>query len=242
MRNLFIHLITFADLRLFMRQYIALHLVRLMRHFFILLLLGISLASHGQDAGKGNASAAPEKEFSQMTKEEKIAAAKAKAASSDTTKKTLEMTPYEEAAKKYDEGFLLEKTRQYDKAQVCYDKAIEVDPNFIEAYVKRGGIKFQKIEFPAAMEDYNRAIEIAENLQEMHDYKASIKNVLGDFEGSKLEASKADYMRRRVGEAYFHRGHLKRFMEDKPGGCTDLRKSLDLGYGRAKTDWPTLCQ
>jgi tetratricopeptide (TPR) repeat protein len=194
-------------------------------------------SAFGQKAGAG----AAEKDFSQMTKEEKVAAAKAKAKESDTAK-TSELTPYEEAAKKYDEGFALESTRQYDKAQVAYDKAIEVDPNFIEAYVKRGGIKFQKIDFAAAMEDYNRAIEIAENLREMHEYRSSIKNVLGDYEGSKLEAAKAQYMRTRVGEAYFQRGHLKRFMEDKPGGCTDLRKSLDLGFGRAKTDWPTLCQ
>lgn len=180
-------------------------------------------------------------DMSGMSKEEKIAAARAKAKANDSLK-TPDMTPYEEAAKKYDEGFALESTRQYDRAQTAYDKAIEIDPNFIEAYVKRGGIKFQKIEFGAAMEDYNRAIEIAENLKEMHEYRASIKNVLGDFEGSKIEAARAEQMRTRVGEAYFQRGHLKRFMDDKPGGCTDLRKSLDLGFGRAKTDWPTLCQ
>lgn len=209
-----------------------------MKNLLVLFCLFSAMTAIGQTKSPAPA----EKPFSEMTKEEKIAAAKAKAKSSDTTAKAIEMTPYEEAAKKYDEGFQLESTRQYDKAQVAYDKAIEIDPNFIEAYVKRGGIKFQKIEFPAAMEDYNRAIEIAENLREMHEYRSSIKNVLGDFEGSKLEAAKGEYMRTRVGEAYFHRGHLKRFMEDKNGGCTDLRKSLDLGYSRAKTDWPTLCQ
>lgn len=208
-----------------------------MKHLLFMLCVAFSLSVVGQNVEGGTS----EKDFSQMTKEEKIAAAKAKAKENDTLK-TAELTPYEEAAKKYDEGFALESTRQYDKAQVAYDKAIEVDPNFIEAYVKRGGIKFQKIDFAAAMEDYNRAIEIAENLREMHDYRSSIKNVLGDYEGSKLEAAKAEYMRTRVGEAYFQRGHLKRFMEDKPGGCSDLRKSLDLGFGRAKTDWPTLCQ
>jgi tetratricopeptide (TPR) repeat protein len=212
-----------------------------MRHIFIFIFIVCSLAVYGQSPVPAKQPAA-EKDFSQMTKEEKIAAAKAKLAASDTTKKTAEMTPYEEAAKSYDEGYALETARQYDKAQLSYDKAISIDPNFIEAYVKRGGIKFQKIEFPAAMEDYNRAIEIAENLQEMHEYKASIKNVLGDFEGSKLEESKSEYMKRRVGEAYFHRGHLKRFMEDQVGGCTDIRKALDLGYSRAKTAWPSLCQ
>lgn len=187
--------------------------------------------------------AAPAKDPSQMTKEEKIAAAKAKAkAEGDTAAAAPEMTPYEEAARSFDLANQLKEDRKYDESQVEFDKAIEIDPNFVEAYVGRGGIKFQKIEFPAAMEDYNRAVEIAENLVEMHEYKASIKNVLADYEGSKIEASKADYMKTRLAEALYHRGHLKRFMEDKAGGCTDLRKSLDLGYGRAKTDWPDLCQ
>ena len=179
-----------------------------------------------------------------MTKEEKIAAARAKArAEGDTAAVAApSMTPYEEAAKSYNLANDLKEQRKYDEAQAEFDKAIEIDPNFVEAYVGRGGIKFQKIEFPAAMEDYNRAVEIAENLVEMHEYKASIKNVLADYEGSKIEGSKADAMKNRLAEALYHRGHLKRFMEDKGGGCTDLRKALDLGYGRAKTDWPDLCQ
>lgn len=185
----------------------------------------------------------PEKDPSTMTKEEKIAAAKAKAkAEGDTTAAAPSMTPYEEAAKSYNLANDLKEQRKYDEAQAEFDKAIEVDPNFVEAYVGRGGIKFQKIEFPAAMEDYNRAVEIAENLVEMHEYKASIKNVLADYEGAKIEGSKADNMKGRLAEALYHRGHLKRFMEDNGGGCTDLRRALDLGYGRAKTDWPDLCQ
>lgn len=177
-----------------------------------------------------------------MTKEEKIAAAKAKAKASGDTVKAPSMTPFEEAEQSYNKANQLKEDRLYDDAQAEFDKAIEIDPNFVEAYVGRGGIKFQKIEFPAAMEDYNRAVEIAENLVEMHEYKASIKKVLADFEGSKIEGSKADYMKTRLAEALYHRGHLKRFMEDKGGGCKDLRRSLDLGYSRAKTDWPDLCQ
>lgn len=177
-----------------------------------------------------------------MTKEEKIAAAKAKAKANVDTVQAPSMTPFEEAEKSFNIANQYKEDRMYDEAQAEFDKAIEIDPNFVEAYVGRGGIKFQKIEFPAAMEDYNRAVEISENLVEMHEYKASIKKVLADFEGSKIEGSKADYMKTRLAEALYHRGHLKRFMEDKGGGCKDLRRSLDLGYSRAKTDWPDLCQ
>ncbi|MCB0754642.1 MAG: tetratricopeptide repeat protein [Flavobacteriales bacterium] len=210
-----------------------------MRPLLLLLFLlstGICVAQDAEPASQESTAG--------MTKEEKIAAARAKArAEGDTAAVAApSMTPYEEAAKSYNLANDLKEQRKYDEAQAEFDKAIEIDPNFVEAYVGRGGIKFQKIEFPAAMEDYNRAVEIAENLVEMHEYKASIKNVLADYEGSKIEGSKADAMKNRLAEALYHRGHLKRFMEDKGGGCTDLRKALDLGYGRAKTDWPDLCQ
>lgn len=214
-----------------------------MKPLFLLLLCLSSGFAFSQNAEPATEPPTEEKTTSVMTKEEKIAAAKAKLrAAADTTEQAPSMTLYEEAAKSYDAALTLKGQRKYDEAQVELDKAIEIDPNFVEAYVGRGGIKFQKIEFPAAMEDYNRAVEIAENLAEMHEYKASIKNVLADYEGSKIEGSKADYMKTRLAEALYHRGHLKRFMEDKGGGCKDLRRSLDLGYGRAKTDWPDLCQ
>jgi tetratricopeptide (TPR) repeat protein len=210
-----------------------------MKALIPILFFFFSFSVFAQDAEK---SAAPAQESGQMTKDQKIAAARAKAKAEGDTASGPEMTPYEEAAQSYDKANQLKEERRYDESQAEFDKAIEIDPNFVEAYVGRGGIKFQKIEFPAAMEDYNRAVEIAENLVEMHEYKASIKNVLADYEGSKIEGSKAEYMETRLAEALYHRGHLKRFMEDKAGGCTDLRKSLDLGYGRAKTDWPDLCQ
>jgi len=158
-----------------------------MKQLFVSLFCMFSIATFAQDA-----EVEENKDPSQMTKEEKIAAARAKAKAENTdTVQAPSMTTYEEAAKSYDLAQGLEEQRKYDEAQAEYDKAIEIDPNFVEAYVKRGGLKFQKIEFAAAMEDYNRAVEISENLVEMHEYKASI---------------------------------------------------LDLGYGRAKTDWPDLCQ
>ena len=61
-----------------------------------------------------------------MTKEEKIAAAKAKLkASADTTEQAPSMTPYEEAAKSFDVALNLKEQRKYDEAQVEFDKAIE---------------------------------------------------------------------------------------------------------------------
>lgn len=220
--------------------YLAQSIMRSMRPLLTLLLTVLSLSLTAQDSTNTAAASEPD---ANMTKEQKIAAAKAKMkAASDTTAQEPALTPFEEAWKSYVGGLELKERRKYDEAQAEFDKAIEIDPNFVEAYVGRGGIKFQKIEFPAALEDYNRAVEISENLVEMHEYKASIKDVLADYEGSKIEGSKAEKMKERMAEALYHRGHLKRFMEDKGGGCQDLRKALELGNLRAKNDWQDLCQ
>ena len=176
-----------------------------------------------------------------MSKEEKIAALKAQGGDSTVVSGPVK-TEYEIALYNFKKGFSLEEARDYDGALAYYDTAIITDPNLIEAYIGRGGIKFQKIEFPSAMEDYNLAIEISEKMVEMHNYKSNIKTVLGDFEGAKVEKSKVLGLNAQLAEAYFRRGHLKRFMDDLGGGCEDIKLAKDLGNIRAKTDFQDLCQ
>lgn len=189
---------------------------------------------------EGEDSSAPEAQTS-MSKEEKIAALKAQNNDSTAVAGPVK-TEYEIALYNFKKGFSLEEARDYDGALAYYDTAIITDPNLIEAYIGRGGIKFQKIEFPSAMEDYNLAIEISEKMVEMHNYKSNIKTVLGDFEGAKVEKSKVLGLSAQLAEAYFRRGHLKRFMDDLGGGCEDIKLAKDLGNIRAKTDFQDLCQ
>ncbi|MFT4523925.1 MAG: tetratricopeptide (TPR) repeat protein [Granulosicoccus sp.] len=206
--------------------------MRILPVLFTLLTFFLMNGLFAQDAKDGQAD---------MTKEEKIAALKAQSGDSSTVSAPAK-TNYEIALYNFQKGFNLEDARDYNGALAYYDTAIITDPNLIEAYIGRGGIKFQKIEFPSAMEDYNLAIEISEKMVEMHDYKSNIKTVLGDFEGAKVEKSKVLGLNAQLAEAYFRRGHLKRFMDDLGGGCEDIKIAKDLGNIRAKTDFQDICQ
>lgn len=206
----------------------------------VLLLLStfvfISLSGFGQEeAGTGD-------DMTGMTKEQKIAAMKAKGKSDSTQQAKPLATEYELALRQFKLGYSLEQARDYDGALAAYDTSLQIDPNLIEAYIGRGGIKFQKIDFPSAMEDYNRAVEISEKMVEMHEYRANIKTVLADFEGAKIERGKVQGLREQLAEAYFRRGHLKRFMDDMGGGCEDIEKAKNMGNTRAKTDYQDLCK
>ena len=211
--------------------------MRPQRALFTYLFVFISVAVLAQDASENQTD--PSASQAGMTKEEKIAALKAQ--KNDSTAAPVK-TEYEIALANFQKGFALEESRDYEGALAYYDTAIITDPNLIEAYIGRGGIKFQKIEFPSAMEDYNLAIEISEKMVEMHEYRSNIKTVLGDFEGAKVEKAKVLGLKAQLAEAYFRRGHLKRFMDDLGAGCEDIKMAKDLGNIRAKTDFQDLCQ
>jgi len=48
----------------------------------------------------------------------------------------------------------------YDRATENYNKAIELDPKFYEAYINRGNTYSQTHLFDKAIDDYTQAIEI----------------------------------------------------------------------------------
>ncbi|RCV64745.1 Tetratricopeptide (TPR) repeat [Methanophagales archaeon] len=52
---------------------------------------------------------------------------------------------------------------EYEKAIECFDKVIELDPNYTYAYSNRG-IAYKNLkEYERAIEDYNKAIELDPN-------------------------------------------------------------------------------
>lgn len=55
------------------------------------------------------------------------------------------------------------KKGEYDNAIFYYTKAIEIDPQYFEAYINRANIYASKKNYEQAISDYNKAIEINQN-------------------------------------------------------------------------------
>lgn len=65
--------------------------------------------------------------------------------------------------------------KEYKEALENYDRAVELDSVFYEAFVARAGIHFLLLDFETALADYNRAIEIAEKKSKQFQKTGDVK-------------------------------------------------------------------
>jgi tetratricopeptide (TPR) repeat protein len=80
----------------------------------------------------------------------------------------------------------------YKNSEAYYSKAIELKPNFAEAYCHRGNIEqFKSIygstRLNEALADYDKAIELKPDLAEAYFGRSSVKQKLGDVVGSQAD-------------------------------------------------------
>jgi len=66
------------------------------------------------------------------------------------------------------EGDTQRKEGNYDEAREFYDKAIQIDPHFAQAYNSRGILYFSKGMIREAIKDYEKALEYAPETAEIH--------------------------------------------------------------------------
>jgi tetratricopeptide (TPR) repeat protein len=134
-----------------------------------------------------------------------------------------------------------------------FDKAIEINPEYAEAFNLRGASKFNIEDYAGAIEDYSRSIEISirrlgvarvtisDNTgKAIESEKPSrISNVLatpyynralakvatGDYEGAIEDYSKALENNSDLVSVYYNRAVLKYKLEDMTGACSDWEKA-----------------
>src|SRR5215510_12672131 len=63
------------------------------------------------------------------------------------------------ARSNYEEGMNFLKVNQFDKAIESFSKAIELDPQYLEAYYGRGKALTDSMQYDRAMDDFDKATE-----------------------------------------------------------------------------------
>lgn len=132
-------------------------------------------------------------------------------------------------------GDLLMARNHVDEAIVSYTKAIELKPDFAEAYVKRGMARRAKGELDGSIEDYERAGSIDPKATQNNQYVAESYsnrgfNKLNDFdvEGAIADFTRAAETNPRDPDHFYKRGHARLIKEDLDGAITDFDKALSL--------------
>ena len=136
----------------------------------------------------------------------------------------------------------------YYGAIADYTKAIELDPDYANAYYNRGYTKYLLKDYYGAIADYSKVIELStddsqltmEGL-ELVGYALSergfMKFNLKDFSAAIIDYDMSIEINSNNAEAYGFRGMNKSLLLDEKGACLDWKTALNLDDSGPWNEW-----
>ena len=87
----------------------------------------------------------------------------------------------------YNDGLIAVREKKYDKALENFNKAIEMNPAYIEAYNKRGMCYYELKKYRNALTDFDRAAQLDPNNESIRRIQTLLHQKLADAEGNKID-------------------------------------------------------
>ena len=116
-----------------------------------------------------------------------------------------------------------------DLALESYEKAIEIDSNYANAYLNRGHLFQTQDDYSKAMNDYLKAIELEPEYIYAYANKGNLNLILGNYEDAKKDFEICVQLHPNAGELRRYLGLAKQKLNDNIGACDDFRLAKELG-------------
>lgn len=131
----------------------------------------------------------------------------------------------------------------YNEAKRDFSIAIQIDPQYSDAYVCRGIVFLTFKNYKEALSDMTKAIKIdPKNVLAYHNLGYTLSTI-GRAEEAVDAYSRAIELKIDYGEAYVGRGIAYLELKDTISACTDFRYAIDqLNYHPAKTLYLEVCK
>lgn len=139
------------------------------------------------------------------------------------------ITFYNKRNHKIESVNLLLAIEEYKKEIKDFSKEIELTPENIWLYYRRGEVKYKLKDFLGAIQDYTMAIKIKPNFPEAYYKRGLTKYSLNKYQGAIEDYSKAIEMKPNFAMAFFGRGNAKFQLNNDVDPCEDWKKALKLG-------------
>ena len=120
------------------------------------------------------------------------------------------------------------KQEQYENAIVNFDKAIQLEPNYVIAYNNRGGTKVELDAYDAAILDFDKAIQLKPDYAETYNNRAVAKYELSAYDAAILDFDKAIQLKPDYAKAYRGRGLTKYELSAYDAAILDFDKAIQL--------------
>ena len=116
----------------------------------------------------------------------------------------------------------------YDLAIVNYDKAIQLKPDYTDAYIYRGLAKIVLGQHFAVISDFDKAIQLKPNEVGPYYYRGLAKIVLGQHFAAISDFDKAIQLKPDEARAYYARGLAKDDLGQHFAAISDFDKAIQL--------------
>ncbi len=139
------------------------------------------------------------------------------------------VSPSKQTAEEYFySAFAKDDLGDYTGAIQDYNKAIELDPDFVDAYINRGIDKHSLGDNIGAIQDFNKAIELDPDYARAYYDRGYAKFELGEYRGAIQDFNKAIELDPDFVDAYNNRGCAKDDLGDYTGAIQDYNKAIEL--------------
>ncbi|UXE60568.1 MAG: tetratricopeptide repeat protein [Woronichinia naegeliana WA131] len=125
-------------------------------------------------------------------------------------------------------GYNKGQSGDYQGAIADYNQAIQIKPDYAEAYLNRGSAKSNLGDKQGAIADYNQAIQIKPDYAEAYLNRGSAKSNLGDKQGAIADYNQAIQIKPDYANAYLNRGSAKDDLGDYQCAIADYNQAIQI--------------
>lgn len=115
-----------------------------------------------------------------------------------------------------------------DKAMEDYNKGIEMNPDYAEAYYNRGNLKAKTKDFVGAMNDYKKAIVLNPEFHPAYTQLGTLKAMMNQMDEAMQYFNKALEIKPDFTEALLNRGIAEISLRDYKGAVRDFSKVTEI--------------
>ena len=115
-----------------------------------------------------------------------------------------------------------------DDALANFDKAIALNPGYVEAYLNRGSILLQHAQFVGALASFDNALKINPDYSEAHSNRGNALQKLGQLEEAIVSHKNALRINSNNPEYYYNLANTLRELGDYDGVKDALGKALSI--------------
>jgi len=131
------------------------------------------------------------------------------------------------------EDFLIqgeEKYRKGDRQGAIEDlsKAIQLNPNYAEAYYNRGILRYVSGDKQGAIADFNEVLRINPNLFQAYVNRGNARDDSGDSQGAIADYNEALRINSSDSKAYYNRGVTRSRLGDNQSAIADFNEALRI--------------